>query len=1009
MKPLSRRRILLWLLGGLGLLLLAGGVAVSESRRQAWLRLERELDGVRKALSEGRTSTARRDLQALAERWPGRGNVLLLLGRTEQDQRKPERALEIWSQIPPTDPDFVPAAESRGHLLIDLGRLSQAEAVVTDALARAPEAQEAPLLRTMARLLRLEGRYREVSDALMAAWKSADNPSTILQELWQNDTEPVPVDGLQMMLEAADGQDDRVWLGRARAEMLRGRTVEAARWLDRCKERRLDDPAVGLACLDLAMASGDIEMFWEAAGRIPIAGLRTADVASMRVWLASRGEATPDGRKEWEERLAADPCNPEALEHLAELHRRAGEARQSEALLRRKGAIDMARDQIRRMIIRKIDFRSSSHELAAFCGVLGREFDRRAWTLVALSDASDSGPVGTSILTPAEADELRRFCAAASDEALGRLRAMTAKASTPGHDTLADRISDLREEATATSAADGSGPEPPRGHPSRIEFVDHASEAGLHFTFDSGHSPLWLLPESLAGGLGLIDFDGDGWLDVYCLQGGSAASPDAARKGAPAGKGDRLFRNLGNGSFADATAPAGLEAMPWRASYGMGIAVGDYDNDGRSDLFLTRLDRYVLLRNRGDGTFEDVTAPAGLGGPRDNPTSTTFADLDGDGDLDLYVCHYARWNPKNPPRCQDEQGKPYYCDPAKYIAAPDHVFRNDGGRFVDVTKAAGFTDRDGRGLGVAAADLDGDGLIDLFVANDGTANYHFRNRGNFRFEDVALTSGTASNAEGGFRAGMGVLVADLDADERLDVVVTNLYGEGYTLYQNLGQGLFADHSTASGVLLLTRYLTGFGVVGIDAANDGRTLLASANGHVNDFRPFYPYAMPARLLEIRMGTGGRTVDLSNGAGPAWNVPRIGRGVVAGDLDHDGRLDLLVVNQDEPLSFLRNQSARAGHFLTLRLEGTRSNRDAIGAVVTVVAEGKRQVKHRIGGGSYLAAGDPALHFGLGQASKVEAVEVRWPSGHVDRWTNLGADTGYHLREAESKPAPLAGYRP
>jgi hypothetical protein len=545
----------------------------------------------------------------------------------------------------------------------------------------------------------------------------------------------------------------------------------------------------------------------------------------------------------------------------------------------------------------------------------------------------------------------------------------------------------------------------------RVQFTDDAEAAGLRFIFDSGRSPMWLLPESLAGGIGLIDYDGDGWLDVYCVQGGQVVALESAGATTPgSGRdprgGDRLFRNQRDGTFEDATEQAGIARLVREKGYGMGIAVGDYDNDGHSDLFLTRLNCYALLRNRGDGTFEDATERAGLSGPRENPTSAAFADLDNDGDLDLYVCHYARWDPANPPSCKKETGEPFYCDPAKYESALDRVFRNDRGRFVEVTKEAGFTDLDGRGLGVVAADLDDDNRVELFVANDGTANFLFANKGGFRFEDTALTSGVTGGSDGGFLAGMGVAADDLDGDGRPDLVVTNLYGEGCTLHRNLGQGMFADHSAASGILQATRYLTGFGIAALDAENRGMLDVAIACGHVNDFRPFYPYAMPGRLFQGR--GNGRLADISGRAGEAWSVPRLGRGLARGDLDNDGRGDLLMMVQGEPLVYFHNRTEDAGHWVTFRLQGTASNRDGVGARVAVTAGGRKQVAQREGGGSYLSAPDGRLHFGLGEASAVDSVEVRWPSGRIDRWRDLRADSGYRLHEGGEIQERLAGFR-
>ena len=394
------------------------------------------------------------------------------------------------------------------------------------------------------------------------------------------------------------------------------------------------------------------------------------------------------------------------------------------------------------------------------------------------------------------------------------------------------------------------------------QFTDDAEAVGLRFVFDSGHTAEHQLPETMSGGICQIDFDGDGWLDVYCVQGGTINTAGISNaKIRP--DGDRLFRNRRDGTFDDITEASGIAKIAWGSGYGLGVTVGDYDNDGRPDLFVTRLTTYSLYRNKGDGSFEDTTQAAGLGGRRDNPTSAAFADLDNDGDLDLYVCHYMIWDPAHPRLCRNEKGGYFYCDPSKVEPAPDRVFRNDGGRFVDVTSSSGCSETNGRGLGVVAADVDDDNLIDLYVANDGTSNYLYRNLGGFHFEEISLRAGVAGNAEGGYQAGMGVACGDLDGDGRPELLVTNFYGEGTTLYQNMGQGLFTDRSAGSGIGLATRYLLGFGIAIADVTNDGRPDVIIANGHVNDNRPFYPYAMPARLYENR--PDGQLVDISRQSG------------------------------------------------------------------------------------------------------------------------------------------------
>jgi tetratricopeptide (TPR) repeat protein len=1007
-------------------------------------RLRAELDQVRQTIAERRLGPARKSLVSLTQRWPGHGEILFLLGECEERLGRPERALAAWEQVPVGDPYAIPAAESRGSLLINLGRCAPAESCLMQALARAQVADSYPLLRAIARLFRLEGRYVEVSEVLTAAWSGAPDPGALLQDLWQNDAEPVPVDGWKIFLDKADSDDDRVWLGRARHALVTGRLDDAQAWLKRCLDRRPDDPVVWKAIVDLAVATADVDRFWAAAARLPAAALRPWEISVLRSWLVAQGTDRGAERRELARLIELRPLQTQAMGRLAELATESGDSALADSLKRRKGEVDRAKDWIRKLVVRGIAFRDHATELAGLSIVLGRPFDQHAWLLVAGSAAQVPAP-NPGLPPPAsdsQAPDLARsraICQAAAERALAQVLA-SGRAGEPSQShsgTMMETLADLRGAVSSTVSrgavafgAQETAPSP------QLQFRDDAKAAGLRFIFDNGKSPMWLLPESLSGGVGLIDFDGDGWLDVYCVQGGAVTKGGTAfqavgddpeqdaratgggpsgtafqavsgdhRQDARATSGDRLFRNQRDGTFRDVTAQSGIERLTRSRGYGMGIAVADYDNDGHPDLFITRLRGYDLFRNRGDGSFEDVTERAGLAGVRENPTSAAWADLDGDGDLDLYVCHYIRWDPEHPTLCKNEKGEHYYCDPAKYERAVDHVFRNDRGRFVDVTELAGFTDPDGRGLGVVAADLDDDGRIDLYVANDGTANFLFINRGGFRFEDTALSAGVAGSAQGGYQAGMGVASADLDGDGRLDLLVTNLYLEGTTLYHNLGQGLFADHSAASGILGATRYLLGFGIAIFDAANRGWPHVVITNGNVNDFRPFYPFAMPTRLYEAR--AGGKLVDISDRAGAPWAVDRLGRALAAGDLDNDGRVDFVVVCQNEPLAFFHNCTDRPGHFVTFRLEGTASNRDAVGARVVVTAGGRPQVCQRLGGGSYLAASDDRLHFGLGESTSIDSVEVRWPSGRVDRWTGLGADTGYLLREGDPSTRPLTGF--
>jgi hypothetical protein len=343
--------------------------------------------------------------------------------------------------------------------------------------------------------------------------------------------------------------------------------------------------------------------------------------------------------------------------------------------------------------------------------------------------------------------------------------------------------------------------------------------------------------------------------------------------------------------------------------------------------------------------------------------------------------------------------------PRDFPSLPDHVYRNDDGRFVDVTSQGGFIDPHGRGLGVVAADLDDDNRIDLYVANDMSPNYLFHNLGRFRFEETGEAAGAAVSSDGLYKSGMGIACGDLDGDGSLDLAVTNFFGESTTFYRNLGRGLFVDHTAMVGLVAPSRPLLGFGIAFPDVNNDGWLDLLSTNGHVLDGRPRIPLMMPLQLLMGR--PGDNLTDVSDRSGAPFRLLHLGRGLAVGDLDNDGRLDAIVLNQNEPLVYLHNRTEQPGHFIRFSLEGVRSNRDAVGARVTIDYGGRRRVSERIGGGSYQSASDPRLHFGLGASRQVESIEVRWPSGHVDHHEGLTADREYRLREG-AKPRAVKNGR-
>jgi enediyne biosynthesis protein E4 len=963
---------------------------------RAW-QYKTALVQIREQIQAGLHGTAARNLAALLAWEPGSDEAAYLLGLCEKARGRTEAADEAWDRIPPGSRFAPMAIVGRAVMHVDRGQFTDAEQLLTQALSD-PRIDGFELRRFLTPLYWQEGRVKEARRLVEANWevlnqagKGGSDQAIELARLHivlgvgmaSNESVRGFLDKAQQL---APG-DDRIELGRANLAIRLGAFDEAASRIEACLQRHPDDGPTWRARLDWAIATGRVAEAREALNHLPAGESNPAEIHRLAAWFAARRGDVATERRALEQLAEADPADGAAFDRLAELAVREGQPARAAELRKRKAAIDQLKTQYQELLLRDQPVRDAP-KMAELAEQLGHGFEAKVFASVAL--ASDPGR-----------DDLRSVLA----------RSESGGASAAGSGPTLAAV--LGSELGAPPAAQGHRPiigAVPDASTDLTRFEDGSAQSRLSHVFDNGESPIHQMPEVSSGGVGLIDFDGDGWLDVYALQGGpfpphgvAVRDVEGSKKDARSARGDRLFRNRRDGTFEDVTEPAGLPGTS--QGYGHGVAVGDYDNDGRADLFVTRWRSYALFRNRRDGTFEDVTAGAGLGGDRDWPTSAAFADLDNDGDLDLYVCHYLKWDPDHPRLCQNRSRSAYTsCDPLESEALPDHVFRNDGGRFTDVTAQAGIVDRDGRGFGVVAVDVDDDNLVDLFVANDRSANYLFHNKGGFRFAEQGLVAGVACNARGGNQAGMGVAAGDLDSDGRLDLAVTNFFDESTTLFHNLGGGQFSDHTAEVGLAAPSRDRLGFGIAFLDVNNDGRLDLMTANGHVNDYRPEFPYAMPVQLLIG--GPGGRLTDVTTRAGAPLLVPHLGRGLAIGDLDNDGQVDALLVSENEPMVYFHNRTA-GGHFVTLALEGTKSNRDGVGARVIVEAGGSRQVSQRLGGGSFLSASDPRLHFGLGSATRIGRLEVRWPSGRVDSFQDLAADKGYRLREGEPKPAPLPGW--
>jgi hypothetical protein len=460
--------------------------------------------------------------------------------------------------------------------------------------------------------------------------------------------------------------------------------------------------------------------------------------------------------------------------------------------------------------------------------------------------------------------------------------------------------------------------------------------------------------------------------------------------------------------LTDVTARAGFA----RGDYGMGAAVGDYDNDGDPDFYVTNYGPNRLYRNNRDGTFTDVTRAAGNG--LDDPrwsTSASFSDYDADGDLDLFVANYVDFTVAGAKRCYDPTGARDYCGPLQFRPVPDRLFRNNGdGTFTNVSESSGITSADGPGLGVVGADFNQDGRSDFYIANDGVANQLWLNQGDGRFVDDALLAGVAYNGEGGPEGSMGVAVGDADNDGDLDIVVSNITRESHAFYRNLGRGAFEDARVAAGLATPTASYTGFGTDWFDYDQDGRLDLFVANGAVTILEVLRgdPFPFRQRNQLLRNLGGGRFEDVTRGAGAAFELSEVSRGAAFGDIDNDGDVDVLVTNNGGPVRLLLNQTASRNHWLQVRLEGVEDNRQGLGARVGLRRDDGTTIWRRARtDGSYLSASDPRVHFGLGLTA-VEAVVVEWPRGLKETWTDITPNRIVTLRQgsgATSDPSFLS----
>ncbi len=524
--------------------------------------------------------------------------------------------------------------------------------------------------------------------------------------------------------------------------------------------------------------------------------------------------------------------------------------------------------------------------------------------------------------------------------------------------------------------------------PAGFRFVDVTGNAGLRFQHNSGAYGGKLLPETLGSGCTFLDYDADGWQDILLVN--SMDWPGHKRQRTTM----KLYRNNRNGTFTDVTQAAGLDVE----MYGMGVAVGDYNNDGFPDIFISCVGQSRLFRNTGKGTFRDVTKASGLFGKQGLSSSAIWFDYDRDGFLDLFVCNYVHWTAETDVFCSLDGKNKSYCTPEAYRGDTCWLYHNRGnGTFEDVTATSGIFDSSSKSLGVAMLDYDQDGWPDLLVANDTQPNKLYRNLHNGKFKDAAVEAGLAFSEDGKARAGMGVDVADYDNSGKPGIIITNFDNEMIGLYHETGQA-YDDVAMQTGLGAASRNTLGFGCVFFDADLDGLLDIAVANGHIDDtvrhIRGNVGYAQPAQLF-LNLGRG-KFRDIAGDIGGGYDLPKVGRGLAVGDFDHDGDQDLLLTTNNGPAYLYRNDQLSGNRSVRFRLIGTKSNRDAIGANVRVFFNGQTELRVVRSGSSYLSQSELPLTFGLGKQDVIDRVVVEWPSGQSQEHQKLEAGKAYQLTE-------------
>lgn len=926
------------------------------------------------SLQTGNRAAALNHFNAYWAARPGGVDVAKVLYSEALDNNNNRSLIEIARQVQGQSPDArLMRAEAADRLAWKFGRLTEANTWLSRELQQLPTGTTTlsdPVFAKWSKLQKYLGDSPRVEQFLVS--RLQQEPTKGLPDLgralWMLDTEPKPLNAIAELLSAIQPElpaDKDAWL---LAQMTNAYHQGDFAALESFQKRL--SPAAAASprgafwqfMLQLIQQSSDFDQLKSMLQQLPATMVDQSLIDDIRARIAAR--IAPQNRdkllKLW---LTENPGATWPRENLIELYLAAENAEQAAAERQTKNRLNEIREKYR-IALTSRPAPESAAQLAEMADALGRWNEYQIWAKLA------SVEIKTRVFQPSDSNKL-----------------------------LIDRIGTEWFDADATGR---KLHDEPTNENRTFLFQDIATGSGITTRFQPGWSREHQLPETMSGGLAVLDIQNDGLMDLIVLTGGlfppNQSGNDAQHPSI------ELYQNLGEMKFRNITKESGLGSL--NGQYLHGISIADYDNDGDSDIFITGWGLYRLFQNDGRGHFIDVTIAAGFDGNQGWPTSSAWGDFDSDGDLDLYVCHYVNWNADQPTLCRRYPDKDefLYCDPNRLEASPDHVWRNDSGHFTDISNAIGVTqaDSNGRGLGVLCADLDNDGKIEIVVANDTTANYLWRPGASGQpWQETGLESGVAANASGGFQAGMGIGYGDLDGNGLMDLVVTNFYEEGVSFYRAVtGQLQFIESAQVAGISAVTKPMLGFGISASDFDNDGNLDLAVANGHVNDYSPFVPYAMPVQLLRNR--GNAKFVNVGAKSGDDLSKNRVGRGLASADFDNDGRLDFAMVDQQGPFGLFHNQTKNVGHWIGLNLSGnSKSTKDAIGATISIEYGGRSWKTGRISGGSYQSASDPRIHVGLGNEMKdstIQAarVQIKWPSGSVQTWNDLAIDKYHTLKE-------------